>query len=205
MRLTSRAKRSMTKPEPTAKRFDLQAAAREYVVSLQMVQYQLNVPALTTNFGVVEREREVVRSATSCYPSGSTQNSLDPAISKVPLRERSAGSGLQVAFEAGGRVRIREREGHKERPGAMVNRDARRTVVVPLQTASDVTREAHVVALGMCVAAENVDEAAWFHAADLAGTVPAVGARERARRSVSPSKRCRFCAIVRAGTVRKVR
>lgn len=42
----------------------------------------------------------------------------------MPLGERAAGSGLQVALESGGGSRVGELERYDERPWAMIDRDA---------------------------------------------------------------------------------
>jgi hypothetical protein len=46
------------------------------------------------------------------------------------------------------------------------------TSVVPFEASFNVTRDADVVAIGIRVAAENVDEAPLFHAGGKAGTMP---------------------------------
>jgi hypothetical protein len=99
----------------------------------------------------------------------------------VSLRERPTRAFLQVALEPPGRARIRERDRDDERPGSMMNRHACGTGVVRVQAPGDFARESDVVAIRMQITAEDVDEAARFHAGDAAGTRPGSIARERVK------------------------
>jgi hypothetical protein len=83
-----------------------------------------------------------------------------PASSEVALGERATGAGLEVGLEAGGGSGVCKLDRQEQRPRSVIPCDARRTGVVPMKALGDVAGEADVVALGMDVAAENIDEAA---------------------------------------------
>jgi hypothetical protein len=80
------------------------------------------------------------------------------AISEVPLGERAAGSGLQVAFETRGVGFLGELQWHDDRPRPVILRVAARTVVVPREPFVNIRGAANVVALGIAIASQDVNE-----------------------------------------------
>ena len=76
----------------------------------------------------------------------------------MPLRECAAGAGLQVSLEPARRRLGRELDDDEQRPRTMFESLSRRAVVVPLETVVDIARHTGVVALGIAVALEDVDE-----------------------------------------------
>lgn len=106
-----------------------------------------------------------------------TDSLLRALVSEVSLGKRASGSGLQVALEASCDCDIGELKRDDERPWPVMDSHAGRTGVVPVQALDDITREADVMAIGVAVAAEDVDEALRFHALSLARRRPASGAR----------------------------
>ena len=81
-----------------------------------------------------------------------------PMGTEVSLRESPARTGFQVALEAQRLSLGRECDDDHQRPRAVFDGVAGRTMVVPLQAIVDVARQANVMALGFDVAPKDVDE-----------------------------------------------
>src|SRR4029453_13558267 len=78
--------------------------------------------------------------------------------SEVALRERAAGSRLQIPFESK-RFRLgRKLDRHHERPWPMRDGVAGWPFIVPMQTLVGLARDADVVSRRLGVASENVDK-----------------------------------------------
>lgn len=92
--------------------------------------------------------------------------------SEVPLGEGAPRASLQVLLEPDRRRRVRELQRDDKGPGPMMDGHTRWTGVVPFEASFNVTRDADVVAIGVRVAAEDVDEAPLVHAGGEAGTMP---------------------------------
>ncbi len=78
---------------------------------------------------------------------------------KVPLRERSARTCLQVLLELDGLLLARKLDDDDQRPWAIVDGMPARPVVVPLQAPVGILGDTDVVAVRVRLAAEDVDEA----------------------------------------------
>jgi len=78
---------------------------------------------------------------------------------EVPLRECTSRSGFQILLEADRGAFTCKLHRDDERPRAVRERVAGRTMVVPFESALDVVRDAHVLSRGIRVAAKDVDDA----------------------------------------------
>ena len=76
----------------------------------------------------------------------------------MPLGERAAGAGLQIAFEAGRMRFILKLHGHGDRPWPVIPRVAARTVVVPDESIVYVGGASDVVSIRIALASQDVDE-----------------------------------------------
>jgi len=80
------------------------------------------------------------------------------ARAQVPLRERAAGAGFQVALEATGCLLVGELELHQQPPWTMRSGVAAGTCIVPFEPTPHAGRDPNVVALRVRHAAEDIDE-----------------------------------------------
>ena len=77
---------------------------------------------------------------------------------EVPLRERAAGAGFQVALETASRVLVGELELYQQSPWTMCSGVAAWTSVVPFETAFHAGRNPNVAARGVRHSPEDIDE-----------------------------------------------
>lgn len=76
----------------------------------------------------------------------------------MPFGERAAGPGLQIAFEAGGTRLVWKLYRHDHPPGSMALRVPTWTFVVPRESVGDVGGPSDVMAIGVTLASQDVDE-----------------------------------------------
>ena len=76
----------------------------------------------------------------------------------MSLGESPTRRGLQILLKANCGFLSWEFDDHDERPRAVLNGVAGRPVVVPIKTIIDVLSDAHVVAPGICITANDVNE-----------------------------------------------
>jgi len=82
----------------------------------------------------------------------------DLVRTEMPFRKSAAGPGLQVVLEADRTLLVGELQRDHDTPGSISNGVSAGTGVVPVQPLLNVAGYADVMALGIALAAQNVDE-----------------------------------------------
>ena len=97
-------------------------------------------------------------SAADCNGSCHGWLILRASLRKVTLSERSAGSGLQVAFKLECSFLGSEFERHNHVPGTVASGVHIQAGVVPPQSFAHIATDADVMSLGVVIAAKDVNE-----------------------------------------------
>src|SRR5262245_46734165 len=79
-------------------------------------------------------------------------------LREMALRERAAGTALQVLLKSRSRMLGGEFQRHDNRPRSVRNRVSTRPVIVPFEARANVVRESDLVSRGIDVTSEDVDD-----------------------------------------------